>query len=496
MVSLKALVLARPWPIISIKKNLSRLKSGKMDLPGPPQVLSRIIPEGEGKGVWEQVHNLSDILDSLGEGIIAHDLQRRVLYFNRAAELVTGYSREAVVDRDCHQAFGTPFCGDRCLFCGEQVHLDLEKKEYPLQITDRKGADHRLEMTVVGMKNRRGQLIGVLASFRDVTDLLDRRSARAQANSFAGLVGAHPRMREIFQLIRDLAHSEVNVCITGETGTGKELVATAIHRESWRGDGPFVPINCGALPEGVLESELFGHVKGAFTGAIHDRKGRFELADQGTLFLDEVAELPVRLQVKLLRVLQEGCFEPVGSERTIRVDVRVISATNRDLKEMVRQGTFRQDLFYRLNVVPLRVPSLRERASDIPLLVDHFLALFTLQGKKTIQLHPETHQFLLEYPWPGNVRELHNALEYALIRSKGLMILPEDLPPEVHPPKGEREPGKGRPGVLTEPEVREALARCGGNRSRAARHLGVGRATLYRFLSAHSSVSRDIIVSN
>lgn len=451
--------------------------------------MSRIITEGEGKGVWEQVHNLSDILDSLGEGIIAHDLQRRVLYFNRAAEAVTGYSRGEVVARDCHQVFGVPFCGERCLFCGQQVQQDLEKKEYPLEITDRQGKAHRLEMRVVGMKNSEGRLIGVLASFRDVTELLDRRNAQSQANSFAGLVGAHPKMQEIYQLIRDLAHSEVGVCITGETGTGKELVATAIHRESWRGDGPFIPINCGALPEGILESELFGHVKGAFTGAIHDRKGRFELAHQGTLFLDEVAELPARLQVKLLRVLQEGCFEPVGSEKTIRVDVRVISATNRDLKEMVRRGTFRQDLFYRLNVIPVRVPSLRERVSDIPLLVDHFLALFTLQGKKTMQLHPEAHQLILNYPWPGNIRELHNALEYALIRSKGQVILPDDLSPEVRPVKEEKAPGKGRPAVLTAQNVREAFDRCGGNRSLAARHLGVGRATLYRFLSAHPGVS-------
>ena len=472
-----------------MKKDVSPLKSKKMDFPGPPPALSRIIPEGEGKGVWEQVDNLSDILDSLGEGIIAHDLQRRVLYFNRAAEAVTGYSREEVVGRDCHQVFGAPFCGELCLFCGQQVHRDLEKKEYSLQILDRQGTSHRLEMTVVGMKNSEGRLIGVLASFRDVTDLLDKRSAQSQANSFAGLVGAHPGMREIFQLIRDLAHSEVSVCITGETGTGKELVATAIHRESWRGDGPFVPINCGALPEGVLESELFGHVKGAFTGAIHNRKGRFELADQGTLFLDEVAELPAGLQVKLLRVLQEGCFEPVGSEKTIRVDVRVISATNRDLKEMVRRGTFRQDLFYRLNVVPIRVPSLRERVSDIPLLIDHFLALFTRQGKKTMQIHPDTHDLLLNYPWPGNVRELYNALEYALIRSKGQVILPQDLPPEVQQVKEEKITAKGRPVVLNAGMVREALSRSAGNRSLAARHLGVGRATLYRFLKENRDVS-------
>ena len=230
-------------------------------------------------------------------------------------------------------------------------------------------------------------------------------------------------------------------------------------------------------------------MKGAFTGAIHDRKGRFELANQGTLFLDEVAELPARLQVKLLRVLQEGCFEPVGSEKTVRVDVRVISATNRDLREMVGGGTFRQDLFYRLNVVPVRVPALRERVSDIPLLIDHFLALFTLQGKKTKQFHPEAHQLLLEYPWPGNVRELHNALEYALIRSKGQVILPEDLPPEILPIKEEKGTMKGRPAILTVEKVREALVRCAGNRSQAARTLGVGRATLYRFLKTCPNVS-------
>ncbi|MBI5585730.1 MAG: sigma 54-interacting transcriptional regulator [Deltaproteobacteria bacterium] len=436
-----------------------------------------------GGDVWNQVHNLSDILDSLGEGIIAHDLQRKILYFNRAAEAVTGYPREEVVGRDCHQVFGSPFCGDQCLFCEQQVHLDLDRKNYSMQITDRRGKNHRLEMTVVGMKDGRDRLIGVLASFRDVNELLEGRTGRAQANSFAGLVGNHPRMREIFQLIRDLAHSEVNVCITGETGTGKELVATAIHRESWRGHGPFIPINCGALPEGILESELFGHVKGAFTGATYDRKGRFELANQGTLFLDEVAELPARLQVKLLRVLQEGCFEPVGSEKTIRVDVRVISATNRDLKDMVRRGTFRQDLFYRLNVVPVHAPSLRERASDIPLLVDHFLALFTRQGKKTVELHPATLQVLLEYNWPGNVRELYNVLEYGLIRTRGQMILPEDLPPEIGPGGGIKPAEKGRPVKLNPRTVQDALKQSAGNRSQAARLLGVGRATLYRFLN-------------
>jgi transcriptional regulator with PAS, ATPase and Fis domain len=276
--------------------------------------------------------------------------------------------------------------------------------------------------------------------------------------------------------------------VTGETGTGKELVAAAIHSESRRSRGPFVPVNCGALPEGVVESELFGHVKGAFSGAVRDKKGRFELAHGGTIFLDEVAELTRNMQVKLLRVLESGAFERVGGEKTITVDVRVISATNRNLKREIARKHFRQDLFYRLNVVPLEVPPLRERRGDIPLLLEYFLQESRKPGGKVPQFAPEALALLKKYPWPGNVRELQNAVHYALARGERRVLGPGDLPPEI------REEGARRgPAVkLKAAAVQAALAQCGGNKVKAARLLGVGRATLYRFLvSQETHLSQD-----
>ncbi len=298
------------------------------------------------------------------EGIIAHDKERRVLFFNKAAEKITGYDRMEVLGKDCHDAFGAPFCGGRCSFCGEPPDT-WTRLDYPLNISTKTGDPRRIEMTVTGMTDETGCFAGVLAAFRDVTDLIGLQIRLGQITSFAGIIGQDHKMLQIFEQIRELATNDYPVHITGETGTGKELVAAAIHNESQRGGGPFVPINCGALPEGVLESELFGHVKGAFSGAIRNKKGRFELASEGTIFLDEVVDLPKSMQVKLLRVLQEGTFERVGGEETIRVNVRTISAANRDLKREVDKGSFREDLYYRLNVVPLEIPPLRERKNDI-----------------------------------------------------------------------------------------------------------------------------------
>jgi len=273
------------------------------------------------------------------------------------------------------------------------------------------------------------------------------------------------------------------VLITGETGTGKELVAAAIHSESRRARGPFVPVNCGALPEGVVESELFGHVKGAFSGALRDKKGRFELAHGGTIFLDEVAELPKNMQVKLLRVLENGAFERVGGERTITVDVRIISATNRDLKREIEKRKFRRDLFYRLNVVPLQVPPLRERQGDIPLLVDFFLQSARKRGRQVPRFSPEALALLQRYPWPGNVRELQNAVHYALARSDRETMGPEELPQEIREEGARRGPAR----KLNLEAVAAALRQCGGNKAKAARLLGVGRATLYRFLMSQET---------
>jgi len=429
--------------------------------------------------------NLERILDSLMEGIIAHDKERRILFFNRAAEKITGYDREEVLGRDCHDAFGSPFCGGRCSFCGEPPN-SWTNVDYPLNLVTKEGSSRRIEMSVTGMTDETGCFTGVLAAFRDVTDLIGLQIRLGQITSFAGIIGQDHKMLQIFEQIRELATNDYPVHIMGETGTGKELVAAAIHNESRRGGGPFVPINCGALPEGVLESELFGHVKGAFSGAIRDKKGRFELADGGTIFLDEVVDLTKSMQVKLLRVLQEGTFERVGGEKTVSVDVRVISAANRDLKREVERKNFREDLYYRLNVVPVELPPLRTRKNDIPLLAEEFLRQASEQGQKTAGLSKKALSMMMDYLWPGNVRELQNALHYALVKCKGRLIRPEDLPMEL---KSRRSSRRGPTRKLNPEMVQAALDLTGGNKAKAARHLGVGRATLYRFFEEFPDVS-------
>jgi sigma-54 dependent transcriptional regulator, acetoin dehydrogenase operon transcriptional activator AcoR len=427
--------------------------------------------------------NLMRVLDNLKEGIIAHDLQRKIYLFNAEAERVTGYSREEVLGRDCHDVFEGPFCGSRCSFC-EGGPVCLDRLEYPLTLTTKGGEQRRVDFTATMVRDENDHCVGVVASFRDMTDLMELQRRSGEIVQFANIIGGDRKMVNVFQQIQDVAQYDFPVHLFGETGTGKELVANAIHNESRRGGAPFVPINCGALPEGLIESELFGHVKGAFSGAIRDKKGRFELADGGTVFLDEVAELSKSLQVKLLRFLQEGTFEKVGGEKTVDVNVRVISATNKDLKKEVRNNAFREDLFYRLNVIPIRIPPLRERKNDIPLLVDHFLKQVAKRsGHPDPRLSEAALTVIMEYAWPGNVRELQNAVQFAFVKCKNLIITKEDLPLEL---RQVRHPGSGRRGPfkkLDAQAVRSALKRTGGNKARAARELGVGRATLYRFIS-------------
>lgn len=425
--------------------------------------------------------NLENILDSLSEGIIAHDKNRYLVFFNRAAEEITGYSRKDVLGKDCHKAFGGPFCGSRCSFKEGSPDF-LDRLSYPINILTKTGKPRRLEMTVRGRSDDAGRFIGILASFRDVTDLIGLRIQLGELDGFAGIIGRDPKILQVYEQIREMSINDYPVHIAGETGTGKELVAHAIHDESRRGGGPFVPVNCAALPEGTLESELFGHVKGAFTGAVRDKKGRFELANNGTLFLDEVTDLPKAVQAKLLRVLQDGAFERVGGEKTISMDVRIISATNRDLKSEVEKGNFREDLYYRINVVPIHIPPLRKRKNDIPLLIEHFLGETLEESQKTPGFSKDAMAIMIDYPWPGNVRELQSAIRFALVKSKGRIIEPDDLPLELKNWQNER-PSRGPSRKLDAQSVRAAMAQSGGNKAKAARILGVGRATLYRFLA-------------
>lgn len=444
--------------------------------------------------------NLNLVLDNLKLGVIAHTPKRIITVFNKEAERITGYSKEEVIGQDCHIAFQAPFCGPKCSFCEETPNLTSETKQYPVTNITKTGETRHLDMTVSAIIDNAGVFKGVVASFKDLTDSINLSLRAENMTNFAGIIGKAKSMQDIFRQIRDVALYNYPVHVSGDTGTGKERVAYAIHDISAYGTGAFVPVNCGAIPEGIVESELFGHVKGAFSGAVKERKGRFELAHKGTLFLDEVAELPLKTQVKLLRFLQEGSFEKVGGEKKVSVDVRIISATNKNLKQEVAQGRFREDLYYRLNVIPIHLPPLRERRSDIPLLATHFLAEAEQEsGNKVPELAPETLNTLMDYGWPGNVRELKNSIQFSVVRSRGDKILPTDLPVDIageaqsplstisfsDPSPMEMPLTRGK---LTIESIKIALTKTGGNKSKAARVLGVGRATLYRFLAQHETI--------
>ena len=442
--------------------------------------------------------NLKLVLDNLKLGIIAHTPERIITVFNKEAERITGYQKEGVLGKDCHIVFQAPFCGKKCSFCDGTPDFPFGKKEYPLNIITKDGSVRQLEMTVSAIISQDSVFKGVLASFRDVTESFNLSLKAENLSSFAGIIGKDKAMQDIFRQIRDVALYSYPVNVSGDTGTGKERVAYAIHDISSYGTGAFVPVNCGAIPEGIVESELFGHVKGAFSGAIKERKGRFELAHKGTLFLDEVAELPLKTQVKLLRFLQEGSFEKVGGEKKVCVDVRIISATNKNLKEEVKAGRFREDLFYRLNVIPIHLPPLRERKSDIPLLAAHFLKEAEQETPISVpELSNDALDALLDYHWPGNVRELKNVIQFSVVRSRGSKILPSDLPMEITRGKVVSPGFPDRPhaveilsarGKLDIESVKAAIKKTGGNKSKAARMLGVGRATLYRFLARNEEI--------
>lgn len=462
------------------------------------------------------------ILDNLREGIMAHDLNRRIFYFNKAAEEITGYQKEEVLGRDCHEVFPNKFCGKSCGFCNGMTAIPTAPYSYDISAQARDGTQKRLGMSVVPIfafekegRSADKSVLGVLATFVDNTREFELSSRLGELKQFAGIVGNSPAMIDLYETIRDVANSDIPVLIQGESGTGKELVAHAIHNESYRSQRLFVPVNCAALPDSLLESELFGHVRGAFTGAIRDKKGRFELADGGTLFLDEIGDISPAMQAKLLRVLQDGVFERVGGEKSMRVNVRIISATNKDLRKEVEAGRFREDLFYRVCVMPIWLPPLRERAADIPLLVEHMLK--RIQETGSLPYKPsvtnEAMDIFLQYSWPGNVRELMNCLQYAAVRARGKPMEPQHLPASIfsaatapssigiqaRPVSSLSDQSSQRPtdegdlsflrprtAIFTLQTISDALKKAGGNRTLAAKALGVSRATFYRLLNRYA----------
>jgi PAS domain S-box-containing protein len=442
--------------------------------------------------------NIVLVLENLKLGIIAHTPDRIITFFNKEAERITGYFKEEVIGKDCHIVFKTPFCGDKCSFCDGSPKFPSLMKEYPMTTTTKDGVSLQIEMTVSPIIGNDNAFKGVVASFRDMTESFNLSIKAENLSNFAGIIGKDKAMQDIFKQIQDVALYNYPIHVSGDTGTGKERVAYAIHDISSFGNGTFVPINCGAIPEGIVESELFGHVKGAFSGAVKERKGRFELAHKGTLFLDEVVELPLKTQVKLLRFLQEGTFEKVGGEKKVSVAVRIISATNKNLKAEVKAGRFREDLYYRLNVIPINLPPLKERKGDIPLLASHFLKETEEQSPYPVpELAGTTIDAMLDYNWPGNVRELKNVIQFAVVRSRGKKIMPSHLPLEITQDHNVTIGAANRipeqqsislKGKLSTESVRAAIKKSGGNKSKAARLLGVGRATLYRFLTNNKEV--------
>ena len=424
------------------------------------------------------------ILDNIPSGVYTVDQEMNLLSFNRSLERITGFRSEEVLGKKCMDVFRSDFCEAGCpLKRSMRTGETLRGIEVNLRAKD--GSVVPIASSTALLRDEDGQPIGGICSFRDLREVHTVPATQGQVRDFLGMVSKNHRMHEIFDLIETVAESDANVLIEGESGTGKELVARAIHRLSGRGEKPFLGVNCASLNENLMESELFGHVRGAFTGAVKDRMGRFEMAEGGTLFLDEVSEIGPHLQAKLLRVVQEREYQRVGETRTRKADVRILSATNRRLKDLLASGSFREDLYYRLNVVSIIPPPLRERKEDIPVLVDHFLDRSREHhGGLRRSFSPLAMRVLLEYSWPGNVRELENAVERARICSRREVIEESALPAEIRR-RGRTTPGGARTGrdAPGEPEggkIREALDRSRGNRGDAAAQLGISRVTLWR----------------
>lgn len=449
---------------------------------------------------------LEAVLETSTDAVVAVDLECSITHFNRAAEDLTGYERDEVLG-----VHSRTICKSE--FCPLEVTLDrgagLAGSEFNFRARDGVAVPVWLKTDL--LRDPRGSIIGAVAILRDQREVRHLREQFRDVHGFEKLVGKSAPMRDVYRLLERLAPTESTVLITGESGTGKELVADIVHARSSRWDKPFVKVNCAALPENLLETELFGHVRGAFTGALSDRQGRFQLADTGTIFLDEIGDLPIALQVKLLRVLQERSFEPVGSARTIHVDLRIVAATNRDLPALVAAGLFREDLFYRLNVVPVELPPLRDHAEDIPLLAESILDRLAPKvsangepprnGVRTAtarprpkQLTPKAMRVLMDYPWPGNVRELENALEYAMLTSLDDWIRSRDLPARLSTPTRTADSSRLSDSLsLIEKEAVESALQGTSSTEAAARKLGISRATLWRKMKRYgvSTVKRE-----
>lgn len=423
------------------------------------------------------------ILESISDGVFTVDQEWRITSFNRAAEEITGISRTEAIGRLCSEVFRSNMCETGCalrktLKNGKPI---IGRSGY---IIDEEGNRIPISLSTAVLKDPSGTVVGGAETFRDLSEVEALRHELEGRFKVGEIVSRSPLMQRLFEVIPSIAKSPSTVLITGETGTGKELMARTIHALSRRSKGPFVALNCGALPDSLLESELFGYKAGAFTGATRDKPGRFSLANSGTLFLDEIGEISPALQVRLLRVLQERCFEPLGGTAPLQVDVRIITATNRDLTELVKAGSFREDLYYRINVVRLELPPLRRRKEDIPLLVDQFITTFNHLHHATVQgITPDALSLLMAHDWPGNVRELENCIERAFVLCPDGMLQIAHLPDELTRHAVRDVQPNSLPDArrrLESEAILAALQAHNNNRLAAAKALGMHKTTFFR----------------
>jgi len=423
------------------------------------------------------------ILDSIADGVFTVDRNWQITAFNRAAELITGIPCAEAIGKPCAEVFRANICEADCAL-RRTMETGRPVLNRAIYIVNADGERIPISISTALLKDETDEVIGGVETFRDLSIVEELRKELNGHRGFGDIIGKSDAMQRVFDILPEIAESDCTVLIEGESGTGKELVARAIHDLSPRREKPLVTVNCGALPDTLLASELFGHLAGAFTDARQDKPGRFARAEGGTIFLDEIGDVSPALQVQLLRVLQEKEYEPLGATTTRKADVRVITATNKNLEELVEAGVFRQDFYYRIHVVAVRLPALRERRGDLRLLVDHFIARFNrLRGRDIAGVSNEVMDILMRHDFPGNVRELENVIEHAFVLCRGGVILPEHLPRGLQPSATAVAAHSSTTlESLVQQRILEVLEQHGGNRAATASALGIHKTTLQRKL--------------